>query len=789
MFTNYLKIAWRNIIRNKSFSAINILGLAAGLACSLLIMLWVQDERGVDAFHTNGDRLYQVYERSTFDGKTEGMYNTQGLLAQELKNVIPEVEYASGLESNGTATFEAGDRIGKMTGSFAGEDFFSMFTYPLLEGTAQTALNTPEAVAISRKMAEQFFGSAAKAVGRPIRFENKLNLTVTAVFENLPVNSTHQFDFVRSWKAFVQENAWVHNWSNTSPATYVQLRAGADAAKVSTKIKDFIYRYKGKQPEMVVELDLQPFRERYLHSAFENGTISGGRIEYVRMLSVVAVFILLIACINFMNLATARSAKRAKEVGVRKVVGAQRSALIGQFVGEALMLTFFAVLVSLFVVVCILPAFSQLTGKQLSLPVGQPFFWLALTGLMIVTGFVAGSYPAVFLSSLKPARVLKGSLKFGQGPAIFRKSLVVLQFTLTIVLLIGMIVMYRQMDYFRSRNLGYDRENLLYIPLEGNLLQQFDLFREEAGRLPGILSVSRMRNSPTVIGHHSNGIEWPGKPDGLAVSFADAVVGYDFVKTLNLQVKAGRDFSRAYGADSSGFLVNESAVKKMGLADPIGQPVTWGNRKGSIIGVLKDFHFNSMHQAIEPLIVRLDENFKWGTVLVRTAAGKTQEALTGLEKLSKTINPKFPFTYQFSDLEYNRLYKSEAVVSKLAGVFAFLAIFISCLGLFGLAMFTAEQRTKEIGVRKVMGASVPDIIRLLSKDFLKPVMIAMLIGFPLAWYTMYRWLQGFAYQTDMVWWVFGLAAFVTVSIATLTVSMQSLRAALTNPVKSLKAES
>ena len=629
MFTNYLKIAWRNIVRNKSFSAINILGLAAGLACSLLIMLWVQDERSVDAFHANGDRLYQVYLRSTFDGKTQGVYNTQGLLAQELKNVIPEVELASGLELNGTLTFGAGDRIGKMTGFFAGEDFFSMFSYPLLEGTAQTALNTPEAVAISRKMAEQFFGSAAKAIGQPIRFENTLDLTVTAVFENLPTRSSHQFDYLRSWKAFVQENPWVNNWGNTSPATYVQLRPGADAEKVSAKIRDFVYRYKGRQPEMVVELALQPFHEKYLHSTFENGRISGGRIEYVRMLSVVAVFILLIACINFMNLATARSAKRAKEVGVRKVVGAQRAALIGQFVGEAMLLTFLAVLVALFVVICTLPAFNGLTGKQLSLPVGQPLFWLALIALMGLTGFVAGSYPAIFLSGLRPVRVLKGSLQFGQGPAMFRKSLVVLQFTLTIVLLIGMMVMYRQMDYFQSRKLGYDRENLVYIPLEGNLLQQYDLFKSEAARLPGILSVSRMRNSPTVIGHHINGVEWPGKPQGLDVSFADAVVGYDFVKTLNLQLTAGRDYSREYGADSTGFLVNEAAVKKMGLADPIGQPISWGHRKGSIIGVLKDFHFNSMHQAIEPLIIRFDENFRWGIVLVRTAAGKTPEAMPG----------------------------------------------------------------------------------------------------------------------------------------------------------------
>ncbi|MEP6597185.1 MAG: ABC transporter permease, partial [Ginsengibacter sp.] len=404
MIKNYFKIAWRNLARNKAFSTINILGLALGMACSLLIMLWVKDERNVDAFHANGKYLYQVYERQYYDGKVEASYPTQGLLAEELKRVIPEVRYASSLEHAsppGTlSTFEAGDKINKMDGSFAGTDFFSMFSYPLLQGKPQTALSTQQAIAISRKMAEQFFGSPEKAMGKPIRYENRENLLVTAVFENVPANSSQQFDFLRSWVAFVKENEWVHNWGNTSPVTLVQLRSDADPFKVEAKIKDFIYRYQPKSEGSLMELALQSYPEKYLHSTFKNGRIDGGRIEYVRLFTMVAIFILLIACINFMNLATARSVKRAKEVGVRKVIGAPRSVLIGQFIGEAVLLVFFSTIIAACLAGILLPAFNTLTGKHLFLPVLQPLFWAALFGLLILTSFVAGSYPALFLSSL-----------------------------------------------------------------------------------------------------------------------------------------------------------------------------------------------------------------------------------------------------------------------------------------------------------------------------------------------------------------------------------------------------
>jgi ABC-type antimicrobial peptide transport system permease subunit len=793
MLSNYIKIAWRNLTRSKIFSAINILGLALGMTCSLLIMLWLRDERSIDGFHANGDYLYQVYERSAYDGKVEANYLTQGLLAQELKKVIPEVEYASGFESvaaPGTlSTFATAEQANKMAGYYAGPDFLTMFSYPLLAGNRQTALDGLTDIAISRKMATFFFDTPEDAIGKTIRFENKEDLQVTAVFEDLPANSSQQFDFLRSWKSFAAANGnWVNSWTSTSPLTFLQLRKDASREKVAAKIKDFIYLYRPRSSAEQLELGIQPYREKYLHSVFKNGEISGGRIEYVRLFTVVAVFILLIACINFMNLSTARSARRAKEVGLRKVIGAGRSALIAQFMGEALLLTCCSFIIAVILTGLLLPAFNSLTGKQLSLPLTQPLLWLSLLGLLLVTAAIAGSYPALFLSSMDPLRVLKGGLTVNGRSVYLRKGLVVFQFSLSIILIVSMIVIYRQMNYIQTKNLGYDRENLVYIPIEGDLLKKYAHFKEEASKLPGILSISKMRNSPTVIEHHSGDVGWSGKDPNTIVSFADGVVGYDFVKTMKLQLKGGRDFSTTFGADSVAFLLNETAVKKIGYKEPVGQLITFRGKQGPIIGVLKDFHFNSIHQTIDPLIFRLDENWSWGTILVRTQAGRTREAVAGLEKLCRTMNPAFPFTYRFSDQEFTKLYKSEQVVSTLSNYFAALAIFISCLGLFGLAAFTAAQRTKEIGVRKVLGASVPAITAMLTGDFLKLVAIAMLMAFPVSWFFMNEWLQQFAYSVGIEWWIFVLAGLTTAAIALLTVSYQSVKAALMNPVKSLKIE-
>ncbi len=473
MIKNYLKIAWRNLWRNKFFSTINILGLALGMACSILILLWVQNELSIDSFHANGPRLFQVIERQYYDNKEIGQYAVPGVLANEMKKVLPEVEYATNFGFNNDATFQVGNKILKLNGSSADSDYFKMFSYPLLQGTAKTALNTPVSIAVSRKMAVDFFGSPQAAMGKSVRYQNNKNFTITAVFEDLPKNVSLKFDYLINWANFLKENDWAKQWGNNGPTAFVMLRADANPALVDKKITRFLDLYNKEQSKAFrEELALQKFGDVYLHGDLKDGKIDEGRIEYVNLFSIVAVFILLIACINFMNLTTARSVKRAREIGVRKVVGAVRGVLIRQFIGEALMLTLVAVVISIVLVLVLLPVFNMATQKEISYPFGHLSFWLWLLALTFITGFLSGSYPALFLSSFSPVKVLKGTVKLSTGSAWFRKGLVVVQFVLSAFLIIGTVVISKQVDYIQTKNLGYDRENLIYIPLEGEPYRQ-----------------------------------------------------------------------------------------------------------------------------------------------------------------------------------------------------------------------------------------------------------------------------------------------------------------------------
>ncbi|UFH54232.1 ABC transporter permease [Spirosoma sp. KNUC1025] len=789
MLTNYLKIAWRNIVRNKAFSAINMLGLALGMACSLLIFLWIQDELSVDNYHANGPQLYNIMERQFYDGKIVAHGATPALLPDELKKQFPEIVYAAGLTGwDAHMTFAAGDKTNREMGRWAGADWFQMFSIPVLAGTAKTALNGPNNLAISRKAAVTYFGSPQSAIGKSIRIDNDKDYQVTAVFENLPETSSDKYDFLLNWQDCISRNSWMKEWGNNGPRTRIMLRPDANVANLNAKLGPFLKKYnKELDDKFNIELFLQPYQEAYLYANFENGQQSGGRIDYVRLFAIVAVFLLVIACINFMNLATARSAKRAREVGVRKVVGALRSLLVGQFVGEALLLTILSLGIALALVYLLLPDFNALTGKHIRLHLTNSTFWLIILGMTLLTGIVAGSYPALFLSSLNPVRVLKGSLKFGAGARLFRQGLVVFQFVLSMLLIVGTIVVYRQVNFLQTKNLGYDRENLIYLSADGDIVNRFQTFKAELLEMPGIQAVSYMDESPVDISSSTGGVSWTGKDPNVNIQFMHAGVGYDFIKSMKIRIK-GREFSKEYGTDSTNYLVNEAAVRRIGYKNPVGQPITQWGKPGKIIGVMEDFHYQSLHTAIQPLILRFAPDAGRKTVLVRTQPGQTKQALASLEATWKQLNPKFPFTYQFADADYRNLYESESVVGSLANYFAFLAIFISCLGLFGLSAFTAEQRTKEIGVRKVLGASVPNIISLLSTDFLKLVLIAILIASPLAWYTMNQWLQGFAYKLPVTWWIFALAGVLAVAIALLTVSFQSIKAALMNPVKSLRSE-
>lgn len=793
MFKNFFKTAWRNLIRNKTFSAINIAGLALGLACSLLIFLWVNDEKNVDAFHVNKASLYSVYERVSSEGKTEAGRQTPGLLASELKRKIPEIKYASGYWEDELETlFSVGDKNFNNMGTYADSDFFKMFSYPLLQGTASAALATPDDIAISHRMANNIFGSPQAAMGKAIQFNNAKLFTVSAVFEDLPANTSQHFDFVINWQYLLQAVDWVSHWDARFPQTFIQLQPGANAEQVETKIRDFITGYLNANYKTGyhVELGLQPLNEVYLESVFKQGKPDGGRIEYVRLFTIAAIFILLIACINFMNLATAHSVKRAKEIGIRKTIGALRWKLVMQFIGEAMLLTFLAIITALILVAVALPYFNTLTNKQIVFPFASSSFWLGILALLCITGFIAGSYPALFLSSLNPVAVLKGALKFSPNALVFRKGLVVFQFACSIVLITGTIVISKQLRYIQTKNLGFNCENLVYIhfPYPGGFSGGFHVFKQQLLAMPGIKAVDYSEDFPMHTTDHTYNLNWSGKNPNTKVFVAYNEVGYDYFNVLGIQFAQGRAFSTDFSTDSTSIIINETALKMMGLKNPLGQQITFLGEPSTIIGVTKDFHFKSLYEPIEPMILCLNKDPHEGNALVRTTAGNTRQGIASMEKVFTGMEKKFPFRYTFADEVYQKLYSNEMTVEKLSDSFSFLAIFISCLGLLGLTMFTAEQRRKEISVRKVIGASVTNIVIMLSKDILRLIVFASLIATPVAWIAMNKWLQAFAYRTNISAWIFIVAGLLAVAIALITISFQSIKAAIANPVKNLRTE-
>lgn len=790
MLKHYFKTAWRNLTRNKVQSIINIVGLSIGLTCTILIFMWVHNELSIDGFNVKGDRLYKVYEREYYQDHIDGNYDTPSPLGQALKRNIPEIEDAVTMEDeNESISLRVGNKIIKAEGSGASAGFFHVFSYPLLTGSADHALATTNSIAISEKLAIAFFGTVEKAMSQTIRYDNKKDYQVTAVFDNMSKLSSRKLDFLISWEAFQEVKPWAKDWQTSGPLTYLLLKPGTSASAVDKKIINFRNLYIGDSSNAYhVELGLQKFDEVYLHNHFDNGKIVGGRIEYVHLFTIIAIFILLIACINFMNLATARSVTRAKEVGVRKVIGAVRSTLIKQFIAESLVLTICAVIIALLVVMVLLPFFNQITHKQITYPFHNSAFWLSILSITAITTLISGSYPALYLSSFNPVKVLKGVTNINISSVWFRKGLVVFQFVLSMILITGTIIVSRQINFIQNKSLGYNKEQLLYIPIEGHLADKYQLFKEKALQMPGIKNVSSISDDPVSLNQWNNSVDWNGRPPNTMIAFEHPGVNYDFGKTMGLQMAAGRDFSKDYTSDKDGFLLNETAIKDIGYKNPIGKYVTINGWKGPIIGVIKDFNFQSLHEPIKPMIINLYDNMTNGNILIRTEPGKTKMALINIEKLCRELNPAFPFTYVFADEQYKQLYNNERTISKLSNAFALLAIFISCLGLFGLVMFTAEQRTKEIGIRKVLGASVRNIIQLMSADFLKLVLIAVIIACPAAWWAMHTWLNNYAYRIDLTWYPFIAAGVLIILIAICTISLQSIKAALANPVKSLKTE-
>ncbi len=777
MLTNYLKIAWRNLLRNKAYSIINIVCLALGLSCSLAIGLWVQDELSFNKSYPNADRIFYVLAANETATNTV----TPGPLADALKRDVPEVEKAAKfLAWSSDVLLEAGEKSGKEEGMFVSSDFLSIFQYKMLQGSPKATELPANTIVITRTVVEKYFGRL-DVVGQTLQLNDYKYYQVGAVIEDVPKNSTIQFSWLVNLEGV--EEDWMTTWGNYSFHTYVKLQPNSSQAKAEAKMKGLMKKYSTETTDAVV---LQSLGDTYLYGEYENGKPAGGRISYVRTFGVVALLILLIACVNFMNLATARSTSRAKEVGIRKAVGARRASLVGQFLGESALLSLLAALLAVGIVSSALPALNQWVGKSLALDFSNPFFWAILLGLTALTSLIAGSYPALFLSAMKPVRILKKATAARSDGFLLRKSLVIFQFSLAVFLIVGMLVIGQQMHFVRTQKLGLDRENVIQVPVEGDLSAKMETFRQELQSTSAISSVTTSGELPINFRTSTTGsLSWPGKDPKNEVTVYTSKVGYDFAKTMNIRLLAGRDFSPA---DSGAYyLVNESAVKLMNLKNPLDTEIGFQIGKGHIVGVMQDFHTSSFHEPIRPVVLSLYP--KWTNFfLIRTQPGQTAAALAAVERVAKELNPAYPFTYHFLDEEFEKLYRSETMANTLINCFGLLAILISCLGLFGLATFTAEQRTKEIGVRKVLGASVASIVDLLSKDFVKLVLIAIIIASPIAWYVMNAWLADFAYKIDIAWWYFALAGGLAVGIALLTVSFQSVRAALANPVDSLRSE-
>jgi len=789
MYRNHLTTAWRNLQRNKGFSTINVAGLTLGLVCAMLIGLWVNDEEQMNQFHLDVDRLFVVTSVEYSGDEVNGGYDTPGLLGEELPNVFPEVEYAANYGWTQHHTFAVGEKKLRIPGNFAGKDFFKIFSHPVIVGNRLNLLNTPESIVISRKMAISFFGSPEEALDKTLKFEVYKDLKITGVFEDITSHSSEQFEYIINWQLMVERNSWMKDWGNSGPTTFLKLREGADWTYVDEKMRAFLKSYSEDYSELDrLELGLQPYGDMYLHSNFKNGKISGGRIEYVNLFRLVAIFVLVLACVNFMNLSTARSMKRAKEIGVRKSVGALRTTLIVQFMMEALMFTLIAVVLALLLLNIVLPSFNLLTEKSIQSPMREPTFWLYVAIVTSLTALVSGLYPAVVISSFRPAVVLKkATSSLRSSSVVVRKSLVVFQFALSMIFVVGMIVISQQVEYLYTKNVGYMKDNLVYLPITGTVGSRFDTYKQLLKQQPGILEVTKMSHRPMGIGNSTGSVEWEGKDPHTRPTFTQVEVGMDFIKTTKAEILLGRDFIESK-SDSSNFIINETAMKVMGYTDPIGMPLKLWDIEGKVVGVVKDFHFNSLHVAIAPLIIRVGKGTMWGWTLVRVDPGQLPEALKAMENMQTTFSPETPFTHQFADEEYGALYKSEQLVRQLSRYFAGLAIFISCLGLLGSVIFSAEQRTKELSIRKVLGASAVQIVSLLSNDFLKLVVLASLISFPIGYFAVEQWLGLFKYRIDISIWVFLYTGVASMVIALATVFFHALRAAIANPVDALRAE-
>lgn len=792
MFKNYLKIALRNLLRNKVFSFINIAGLSVGMAVAMLIGLWIWDELSYDKYHQSYDRIAQVWQFQTFNGETGAQIAMPLPLGAELRNKYPEFKYVSMSSWFNDNILSYGDKKFSKTGNFVESDFPEIFTLKMLAGT-RGGLKEINSILLAKSVADALFGSE-DPINKIIKINNKLTVKVTGVYEDLPHNTyLRDLKFIAPWALYASDQSWVKRsedqWNNNSFQIFAQMHDGVDFKEVSKKIANI---KKEKDKETIAfnpTIFLHPMRDWHLYSEWKNGVHVGGRIQFVWLFGIIGAFVLLLACINFMNLSTARSEKRAKEVGIRKTVGSARSQLIGQFLSESLLVVFFAFLLSLGLVLLSLPWFNEVADKKMSILWANPSFWLMSLSFILLTGFVSGSYPAFYLSSFNPVKVLKGTFKAGRFASIPRKVLVVLQFTVSVTLIIGTIIVFRQIQHAKNRPIGYSREGLIAINMNTPELNgHYDALRSDLLASGGVYEMAESSSPTTGVWSNQIGFSWQGMPADLQPLFGTIAVTHDYGKAVGWKFIEGRDFARDFSTDTLSMILNESAAKFTGLKNPIGELIKWNDKEYKVIGIIKDMVMQSPFKPIEPTVFTL--NYEWANIILVKLNPQlsASEALAKTENVFQKHNPASPFDYKFVDEEYAAKFRSEERIGKLASFFAALAIFISGLGLFGLASFMAEQRTKEIGVRKVMGASIMQLWGLLSKDFVFLVLISFAFAAPTAFYFMNNWLQKYEYRSDIAWWIFAVSGLGAVFVTLFTVSYQAVKAARMNPVRSLRSE-
>lgn len=788
MLKSYLLIAFRNIFRSKLFSVVNILGLTFGMGSALLIFLWVNDELGVNRFHSRIDRLYRVMENQTYSGgKMFTFEATPGPMAPELKEKYPEIEMASRWTWPVNPLLQYEEKAFKDNGRYVDTDFLLMFDFPLKSGDKATVLSGKNSIVVTEKFAKKFFGDE-NPVGKLLVMDTKDSYEITGVLEDIPANSFLTFDYLLPFETYFEQNkSWIGEWGNNNIRTFILLAEGTNVDEFSMKFKDEV---RAHNEQSNVDLFIQPFGDAYLYGDFAEGKLVGGRIDYVRIFFIVAVFVLFIACINFMNLATAQASKRAKEVGLRKVIGAVPRQLFNQFMGESFITVTVAALFAILFAALVIPGFNELTGKSLSLNLLDWKIVVIFVSLILITSLLAGSYPAIFISEFKPVQVLKGQLKSGRKAALFRKSLVVVQFFLSIFLIVSTIVVYRQMNFMQNRDIGFVRDNVFYSWMEGDMAKHYETIRTRLLASPGVESVTMSTQLPIDIGNSTGGLQWEGKDPDESVLFSNFDVDFEFIQTMKMTMVEGRPFSRDIITDTVGYIVNETGAEKFGFSDGVtaNKDLTMWQRKGKIVGVVKDFNFGSLHSAIEPLIMRVTPKVEWGVLLIRAKEGQSAEALSSLEKIAKEYAPAYPYRYSFLNQDWEGFYKAEGQRGQVFNSLAILSIFISCLGLFGLSAFSAERRIKELGIRKVMGASVPGLLRLMATEFTVLVLVAAVIGCPVAWYTMNGWLQNYAYHIDVGWFTLIIATGVCLFVSLATILYHSLKATMANPAISLRYE-